>query len=502
MFVKRPILNIFLYLCIINGVENQCVYSNSIIHLKTYNIIHMTTSEFIIQFRESDPRKLALQASRYPDVDMPFALNQIQGWQTAQRKLPSWAACDGVVYPPHLNMEQCSSEPTARYKQQVARRWVEAVQPDADTCMTDLTGGFGVDFSFTSRCFGSATYVERNASLCDVVSANLPRLGIQNATAKCAEAEDVLEQLKPQTMIFLDPARRDEHGAKTVLIADCTPDVCQLLPRLMAKSQFVMLKLSPMLDWHKAIVDLDGKVREVHIVSVDGECKELLLVLAPDGKPEVQVFCVDIQSRPDSEGQYPRSEFVYSIGGEAEPQPTNSTLPSATDNSKLENSKLPQATNSKLKTQNSKLALPTDNSKLENSTSALPTNSKLKTQNSKFLHEPNASIMKAGCFDEIARAYGVSAVSRNSHLFLSNELKEDFPGRSFAIDAFTTMNKRQLRQALSGMKQANIAVRNFPLSVAELRKRLKLSDGGDTYIFATTTSEGDHILMLTHKTKK
>ena len=473
MFVKRPILNIFLYLCIINGVENQCVYSNSIIHLQTYNIIHMTTSEFIIQFRESDPRRLALQASRYPDVDMPFALNQIQGWQTAQRKLPSWAACDGVVYPPHLNMEQCSSEPTARYKQQVARRWVEAVQPDADTCMTDLTGGFGVDFSFTSRCFGSATYVERNASLCDVVSANLPHLGIQNATAKCAEAEDVLEQLEPQTMIFLDPARRDEHGAKTVLIADCTPDVCQLLPRLMAKSQFVMLKLSPMLDWHKAIVDLNGKVREVHIVSVDGECKELLLVLADNGTNDVQVFCVDIQSRPDSDGQYPRSEFVYSIGGEAEPQPTNSTLLSATDNSKLENSKLPQATNSKLK-----------------------------TQNSKFLHEPNASVMKAGCFDEIARAYGVCAISRNSHLFLSDELKEDFPGRTFAIDAVTTMNKRQLRQTLSGMKQANIAVRNFPLSVAELRKRLKLNDGGDTYIFATTTSDGDHILMITHKTKK
>ena len=433
----------------------------------------MTTSEFIIQFRESDPRRLALQASRYPDVDMPFALNQIQGWQTAQRKLPSWAACDGVVYPPHLNMEQCSSEPTARYKQQVARRWVEAVQPDADTCMTDLTGGFGVDFSFTSRCFSSATYVERNASLCDVVSANLPRLGIQNATAKCAEAEDVLEQLEPQTMIFLDPARRDEHGVKTVLIADCTPDVCQLLPRLMAKSQFVMLKLSPMLDWHKAIVDLDGKVREVHIVSVDGECKELLLVLADNDTTDVQVFCVDIQSRPDSEGQYPRSEFVYSIGGEAEPQPTNSTLPSATDNSKL-----------------------------ENSTSAQPTNSKFKTQNSKFLHEPNASIMKAGCFDEIARAYGVCAISRNSHLFLSDELKEDFPGRTFAIDAVTTMNKRQLRQTLSGMKQANIAVRNFPLSVAELRKRLKLNDGGDTYIFATTTSDGDHILMITHKTKK
>ena len=441
----------------------------------------MTTSEFVKQFRESDPRKLALQASRYPDVDMPYALNQIQGWQTALRKLPSWAACDGVVYPPHLNMEQCSSEATARYKQQVARRWAERIPNASRTSMTDLTGGFGVDFSFTSRCFDCATYVERNASLCEVVGANLPRLGIRNAQVKCAEAEAVLKQTEPQTMIFLDPARRDEHGAKTVLIADCTPDVCQLLPRLMEKSQFVMLKLSPMLDWHKAIVDLDGKVREVHIVSADGECKELLLVLAPDGKPEVQVFCVDILSKPDSQGVYPRSEFVYSIA-------TNVQEEVMENNSKSENSTSAQPTNSTFN--------------IQHSTLPPATNSTFNIQHSTFLYEPNASVMKAGCFDEIARAYGVSAISRNSHLFLSDHETDGFPGRSFAIDAVTTMNKRQLRQTLSGMKQANIAVRNFPLSVAELRKRLKLNDGGDTYIFATTTSEGDHILMLTHKTKK
>ena len=233
----------------------------------------MTTSEFILQHRLSNPRDLALQARRYPDVDMPYALNQIQGWQTARQKLPSWASCDGVVYPPHLNMEQCSSEPTARYKQEVALRWLNKLglgQGGATTSMADLTGGFGVDFSFTSRCFASATYVERNSALCDVVSGNLPRLGISNANVVCAEAEDYLATMPQQTMLFLDPARRDEHGAKTVLIADCTPDVCRLLPHLMSKARFVMLKLSPMLDWHKAIADLKGTVDEVHIVSVGG----------------------------------------------------------------------------------------------------------------------------------------------------------------------------------------------------------------------------------------
>ncbi|MCI7119076.1 MAG: SAM-dependent methyltransferase [Prevotella sp.] len=428
----------------------------------------MTTSEFILQHRLSNPRDLALQARRYPDVDMPYALNQIQGWQTARQKLPSWAACDGVVYPPHLNMEQCSSEPTARYKQQVVRRWLArlgAGQGGAATSMADLTGGFGVDFSFTSRCFASATYVERNAALCDVVRGNLPCLGIANAQVMCAEAEDCLATMPQQTMLFLDPARRDEHGAKTVLIADCTPDVCHLLPLLMSKARFVMLKLSPMLDWHKAIVDLQGTVREVHIVSVGGECKELLLVLAAlDGAASsadtgsngveagVRVCCVDIMAKADAEGEYKRSEFCYTIGDASENTPTPSTL-----------------------------------------------NPQPSTLKSQFLLEPNASIMKAGCFAELGKAYGIRAISSNSHLFLSADRVEGFPGREFVVEAVTTLNKRQLKETLGSLQQANISVRNFPMSVAELRKRLKLRDGGDTYIFATTTREGERVLIVGHK---
>lgn len=435
----------------------------------------MTTSEFILQHRLSNPRDLALQARRYPDVDMPYALNQIQGWQTARQKLPSWAACDGVVYPPHLNMEQCSSEPTARYKQQVVRQWLTrlgAGQGGAATSMADLTGGFGVDFSFTSRCFASATYVERNAALCDVVRGNLSCLGIANAQVMCAEAEDCLATMPQQTMLFLDPARRDEHGAKTVLIADCTPDVCHLLPQLMSKARFVMLKLSPMLDWHKAIVDLQGTVREVHIVSVGGECKELLLVLSAldvaassadtgsDGvEAGVRVCCVDIMAKADAEGEYKRSEFCYTIGGAADNPPTPSTL----------NPQLPTL------------------------------NPQPSTLNSQFLLEPNASIMKAGCFAELGKAYGIRAISSNSHLFLSADRVEDFPGREFVVEAVTTLNKRQLKQTLGSLQQANISVRNFPMSVAELRKRLKLRDGGDTYIFATTTSDGERVLIVGHK---
>lgn len=428
----------------------------------------MTTAEFIREYREHDIRQLALQANRFPDVDMPYALDQIQGWQIARRKLPKWAACDGVIFPPHLSMEQCSSEPTAQYKLNLAMEWtcrieslelrVENSELSTQNCrrqqfktqnstiktstrMTDLTGGFGVDFSFTSCAFAAATYVERNEQLCHIVEHNLPLLGLNNATVVCADAVEYLSTVEPQTMLFLDPARRDEHGAKTVMLADCTPDVVQLLPKLLEKSRFTMLKLSPMLDWHKAVDDLQGTVREVHIVSVGGECKELLLVLSTVVESELKVYCADLSTASDTP-----SLFVYTPGS-----------------------------------------------------SAPVVNSKLKTQNSKFVHEPNASIMKAGCFDELAAAYGVSPVSRNSHLFLSDEPIEDFPGRSFVVERVTTMNKGELRKALVGIEKANIATRNFPLTVAELRKRLKIKDGGDVYIFATTTAEGEHLLLISRK---
>ena len=419
----------------------------------------MTTAEFIREYRERDIRQLALQANRFPDVDMPYALDQIQGWQIARRKLPKWAACDGVIFPPHLSMEQCSSEPTAQYKLNLATEWTtlnselstqncrrqqfktQNSKFKTSTRMTDLTGGFGVDFSFTSCAFAAATYVERSEQLCHIVEHNLPLLGLNNATVVCADAAEYLSTVEPQTMLFLDPARRDEHGAKTVMLADCTPDVVQLLPQLLEKSRFTMLKLSPMLDWHKAVDDLQGTVREVHIVSVGGECKELLLVLSTVVESELKVYCADLSTASDTS-----SLFVYTPGS-----------------------------------------------------SAPVANSKLKTQNSKFVHEPNASIMKAGCFDELAAAYGVSPVSRNSHLFLSDEPVDGFPGRSFVVERVTTMNKSELRKALVGIEKANIATRNFPLTVAELRKRLKIKDGGDVYIFATTTAEGEHLLLISRK---
>ena len=375
----------------------------------------MTTAEFIQEYREKDTRQLALRSARFPDVDMPYALDQIKGWQTARRKLPTWAACDGIVYPPHLSMEQCSSEPTAQYKLNLAMEWscriessefrvessarevesselrVENSEREVESSefrvensegevnnfssgqpatlnsqlstlnchasrMTDLTGGFGVDFSFTSCAFASATYVERNAQLCHMVEHNLPLLGIDNAKVVCADAVDYLSTLDMQTMIFLDPARRDQHGAKTVMLADCTPDVVQLLPQLLKKSRFTMLKLSPMLDWHKAVEDLQGTVREVHIVSVGGECKELLLVLSEEIESELKVFCADLEAGGSGEAGLSGGSSSSSCSGLSS-EPSSPSHPSTPSLSASLFVYAPGAScpapNSKLKTQNS-----------------------------------------------------------------------------------------------------------------------------------------------------
>ena len=379
------------------------------------------TIAFIRQNADADVRQLALRGTKDPEVDLPFALDQIAGRQTARHKLPSWAAIDGIVYPPHLSMEQCSSEQTARYKARLI---------GSGSTMVDLTGGFGVDFSFLARGFQRAVYVERQEHLCAIARENFRLLGLSQAEVVCGDSTDYLQTMSPVDVIYADPARRDNHGARTYGISDCTPDVLALRDLLLSKARQVLLKLSPMLDWRKAVSDLGEQyVREVHIVSVGNECKELLLLLG-SGSGQ-RLLCVN-----DDQVFEPTAQIAQA------PQTAHSP---------------------------------------------------------RYLYEPNASIMKAGCFTELSQHYGVVPIAHDSHLFVSADHVGGFPGRSFQIDAITTMNKRDLKETLQGLTQANITVRNFPLSVAELRRRLKLSEGGSTYIFATTLATGDRRLFVCHK---
>ena len=403
-------------------------------------MMNQATQDFIRQHQDEDVRQLAFLGSKNPEVDMPFALDQIRGRKMARAKLPLWANIDGIIYPPHISMEQCSSESTALYKAELAARLLglPASSSSEEIGFVDLTGGFGVDFSYIASRLGmSSMYVERQAHLCEAAKENFERLGLKNAIVKNEDGIEVLHSLKELKLIFIDPARRDDAGNKVVSLKDCTPDVTVLQEEMLSKADYVIIKLSPMLDWHRAISEL-SHVREVHIISVNNECKELLLVLSARNMGEkLRIYCInDAQS------------FVC-------------------DELDMESSSV----------------------KIAPST----------LEEMQYLYEPNASLMKAGCFGVLSERYDARMLSKNSHLFVSREPIAAFPGRSFRIIAVSSFNKKELKRHLSGITKANIATRNFPLSVAELRKRLKLKDGGEIYIFATTLSDESHVLVITEK---
>lgn len=444
--------------------------------------MNQATQDFIRQHQDDDVRQLAFLGSKYPEVDMPFALDQIRGRKMARVKLPRWASLEGIIYPPHISMEQCSSESTALYKAELAARLLglPASSFSEEIEFVDLTGGFGVDFSYIAARLGvKSMYVERQAHLCEAAKENFERLGLKNAIVKNGDGIEVLHSFLPKKddaastddslgitydqplsllktklglkLIFIDPARRDDAGNKVVSLKDCKPDVTVLQEEMLSKADYVIIKLSPMLDWHRAISEL-SHVREVHIISVNNECKELLLVLSARNMGDMEA------SSADGEVKHAGNLRIYCV---------NDAQSFVCDELDMESSPV-------------RIAPPV-------------------LEEMQYLYEPNASLMKAGCFGVLSDRYDARMLSKNSHLFVSQAPIEAFPGRSFRIIAISSFNKKELKRHLSGITKANIATRNFPLSVAELRKRLKLKDGGETYIFATTLSDESHVLVITEK---
>ena len=516
-------------------------------------IMNQATQDFIRQHQDEDVRQLAFLGSKYPEVNMPFALDQIRGRKMAHVKLPRWASIEGIIYPPHISMEQCSSEQTALYKAELAARLLglsvsssenekecekasnshfskicefasegavdSEFAQNEDTCkkqqtltecnkyvnkskgepneedfseeieFVDLTGGFGVDFSYIASRLGvKSMYVERQDHLCEAAKENFERLGLKNAIVKNGDGIEVLHSFASKKeaaasdslgiteeqsqsllktnfglkLIFIDPARRDDAGNKVVSLKDCTPDVTVLQEEMLSKADYVIIKLSPMLDWHRAVSELNC-VQEVHIISVNNECKELLLVLS------ARNMGMNMVSETDLGAKHDENLRIFCI---------NDSQSFVCDETEMASSAV-------------KIASPDKIVSSDRITSP--------ALDEMYLYEPNASLMKAGCFGVLSERYDAKMLSKNSHLFVSEESVEAFPGRAFRIIAVSSFNKKELKRQLSGITKANIATRNFPLSVAELRKRLKLKDGGGTYIFATTLSDESHVLVITNK---
>ncbi len=383
-------------------------------------MIDEPTRAFIRDHAGADVRQLTLQAARYPQVDMRVAATQIEGRRLAMAKLPAWATVDGIVYPVRLSMEQCSSEVTAQYKASLV----------SGTRLADLTGGFGIDCSYMSGSFEDTTYIERNEELCRISAHNFRLLG-KPIRVVHADSEEALLQLPHQDWIFIDPARRNKAGGKVVALSDCEPDVCKLERTLLQKATKVMVKCSPMLDISQAVRELHT-VEEVHVVSVNNECKELLLILGNDNGGEMPIRTVNFHG-----GQV--QAFSYTTAAEHDA--------------------------------------------LCSYTSSI----------GRYLYEPNSSLMKAGCYKLPAIQLGLSKLHPNTHLYTGDTLVHDFPGRVFEVSRLVGFSKKELKAL--GVKQANLAVRNFPEHVDALKKRLKIGDGGATYLFATTLYDESRMLI-------
>lgn len=378
--------------------------------------------QLIQEHQSANVHDLALRLRDSDDVRAKFVLQQIQGLQIMRRKMPLWADNPDIEYPEHLPLEQCSSAFTAGYKSEVAQRLLADFE-----LFTDLTGGFGVDFFSLSEKFQKAVYNERNADLCHIVSQNFEALHRTNAVFQNADGVDFIKNSADHfNLIFIDPARRNADGRKTVLISDCEPDILGFQDIMIQKSDIVMIKLSPMVDIADCVSKLHN-VSEVHIVATDNECKEVLIILQQGYDAEPKIFTVNDNQR---------YSFLLSSERECQTEFFQS-----------------------------------------------------KDFEKKYLFEPNASVMKSGAFKILTKDFPVRKLHPSSHLYIAESDVCDFPGRRFQI--IRTGSTKDFKE----IKSANLAVRNFPDKAETLKRKLKIKDGGNFYLFATTLFDNEKVII-------
>jgi 16S rRNA G966 N2-methylase RsmD len=390
-------------------------------------ITSLEAQAFIADHELDNPHELALKYAQKVDFPIQLVVSQIKSRQKAKVKLPEWYRTKNIIFPHGVSMEQCSSEKTAKYK-------AELIQGES---LIDLTGGTGVDTYYLSKKFEQTTYIERNKDLCELAKHNFSALGSE-ISIEIGEAASYIEKQESDIdWFYLDPARRDDSNKKVFKVSDCQPDLNTLLPLLLKTKANVLVKLSPMLDI-KEVINTLTNIKSIHVVSVDNECKELLLLIENEYQGEIAINAVNI-------GNEKRDKFSFTYTEENN-------------------------------------AAPKFSSPLE------------------YLYEPNASILKAGAFKTIVDKFSLFKIHRHSHLYTSESLVDDFQGRIFKIITVIPASSKALKSYLEGGK-ANLTVRNFPLTTNQLGKKLKIKDGGKVFIFATTILQDKHRLIICEKVK-
>ncbi len=419
--------------------------------------IQQKIREFVAQNWQKDTQNLILSLPAHLRMQVPTYAQvvgeQIQGKKKAQYKLSKWFSDENIIYPPTLNLEQCSSEKTAKFKAEIAFKAVfgeNITTPNPSLGMrgtlADLTGGFGVDVVFFAEKFEKVLYFEQNKALFDIAKHNFKTLNINNIESISENSVEFFLNSQNDTFfdcIYLDPARRNDKAQKIAQLNDCEPNILTIKDSLFEKTNFILLKTSPMLDISKAVLELKNVIR-IWVVAVENECKEVLYLLKKDEKNNgisVPIIAVNFPKN-DAEIQLFESDFF------AEKQTKNLSL-----------------------------------------TYSNPL---------KYLYEPNAPLMKIGCFAQIATHFSIQKIAPNSHLYTSETLKSNFLGRIFEITNICKLDKKEISKLIAS-KKANIAVRNSPLSVEKIKEKLGLKDGGDVFVFVTTQENNEIVVIICKK---
>ncbi|MBO7494885.1 MAG: SAM-dependent methyltransferase [Bacteroidales bacterium] len=428
--------------------------------------INEVTWQYISAHASDDVSHLALHPSKDPQVDMAVALQQIAGRQKAKEKLPDWYATKGILYPKKVSMEQCSSSQTADYK-------ASLVEGDS---FADFSGGFGVDTVALARKFDKGWYVEPQEELCELFQHNCKVLDINNVNVINGTMEENLAPIGPVETIYLDPSRRDTHGRRVVSLADCTPNLPEWKSALLERCNILIVKLSPMIDIFQTFRDLP-ETYAVHVVAVEGECKEVVFLLTRDNFPVNDIL---------------RRDAIYRVRNS---DPETDIIADGTD--------LLNETTDAINRVPTIVAVDIGKNAIFRVETTLDTERttppRIATELGAYLYEPNAAVMKAGIFNALSQQFHIAKLAKNTNLFTADELHEDFPGRVFRIEAVHEFHPRKTAKELSHLASASIAVRNFPLSAEELRKTLKIKNGNTCYLFGCTLWDGKKIILQTQK---
>lgn len=385
------------------------------------HLLNKDVQDFI-KNQEVDLNRLAFKKSPFVDVSTKELIEQITSRNKIKKKLPTWYNSENILYPPPLNLEQTSSEITAKYKASI-------ISGDS---LADITGGFGVDSYYFLEKFKNVTHFEINESLSLLSKHNFEQLDkeIKVVTGNGLK----LIQNKKYDVIYIDPSRRNQQKGKVLFLKDYEPNIIQHLDYLLTIAPVILIKTSPMIDISKGVSDLKN-VSEVHIVATQNEVKELLWVLTKESVEETKVIAVNYTNKRTT---------LFKVN-------YNKLYTASYSNPKM------------------------------------------------YLYEPNASILKSGAFNAVSQKYSLNKLAKHSHLY-TNDALIDFPGRCFQIKEMVTYTKKEVKKKITGLK-ANVTTRNFTETVSQLKKKWKISDGGNTYLFFTTLQDRKKVVLICEKTK-